>query len=73
MVQHPSASGSDKASPFGTPAPGYTATFGSVPNPNAGPHRHDITTLSITPASEVKSETAVESPELEVRPPSSLR
>ncbi|GAA5894830.1 hypothetical protein JCM8208_006081 [Rhodotorula glutinis] len=66
--QQSSAGGSDKASPFGTPAPGYTATFGSVPNPNAGPHRHDITTLSIAPVEqEVKSEASPESPELEVR------
>ncbi|GAA5856652.1 hypothetical protein JCM9279_004859 [Rhodotorula babjevae] len=68
VVQQSSASGSDKASPIGTPAPGCTATFGSVPNPNAGPHRHDITTLSISPVDQDKTKTETpESPDLEVR------
>ncbi|KPV73053.1 uncharacterized protein RHOBADRAFT_46146 [Rhodotorula graminis WP1] len=67
--QQSNAGSGDKASPFGTPAPGYTATFGSVPNPKAAPHRHDITTLSISPAGdEFKSETAEQSPDLEPHP-----
>jgi len=67
IVEQSQGSGSDKASPFGTPAPGYTATFGSVPNPNAGIHRHEVTTLTISPAEgQVKTEASAE-PELEVR------
>lgn len=66
VVEQSQGSGSDKASPFGTPAPGYTATFGSVPNPNAGIHRHEVTTLTISPAEgQVKTEASAE-PELEV-------
>ncbi|TNY17414.1 hypothetical protein DMC30DRAFT_120475 [Rhodotorula diobovata] len=68
VVEQSQGSGSDKASPFGTPAPGYTATFGSVPNPNAGIHRHEVTTLTISPAEgQVKTEASAE-PELEPHP-----